>query len=234
MKPIIYEPYDPLRRVHLAESVAQALLNREAVPLPPPDRFLGAGLYAIYYSGDFPPYRRLAEVNSEKARLPIYVGKAQSEGARKGIVGVGAPTRAELYGRLGQHAKSVSAASNLSLHDFTCRFLVVEDIWVALGEWLLIERFKPLWNIVVDGFGNHDPGKGRYKGQLPLWDALHPGRAWAAKLEQPALLSQTEIVKKVETHLSKGTPSEIDLAVVGTNPDIVPGQGVSILLDEPE
>jgi hypothetical protein len=34
---------------------------------------------------------------------------------------------------------------------------------------------------VLDGFGNHDPGSGRYGGQRPLWDILHPGRAWAER-----------------------------------------------------
>jgi hypothetical protein len=28
----------------------------------------------------------------------------------------------------------------------------------------------------VDGFGNHDPGKGRYKQARSDWDVIHPGR----------------------------------------------------------
>lgn len=34
---------------------------------------------------------------------------------------------------------------------------------------------------MIDGFGNHDPGGGRYEGLQPRWDVLHPGRSWAAK-----------------------------------------------------
>ena len=50
-----------------------------------------------------------------------------------------------------------------------------------MGESLLISTFKPVWNRMLDGFGNHDPGAGRYNGLRPLWDLLHPGRSWADK-----------------------------------------------------
>jgi hypothetical protein len=36
---------------------------------------------------------------------------------------------------------------------------------------------------LIDGFGNHDPGSGRYKGVRPRWDVLHPGRSWADKCQ---------------------------------------------------
>jgi hypothetical protein len=51
-----------------------------------------------------------------------------------------------------------------------------------LGETLLISHYKPLWNLVVDGFGNHPPGGGRAKGKKPMWDVIHPGRKWAENL----------------------------------------------------
>ena len=41
---------------------------------------------------------------------------------------------------------------------------------------------RPLWNSVIDGFGNHNPGKKRFSGMTTQWDALHPGRAWAKKM----------------------------------------------------
>lgn len=50
----------------------------------------------------------------------------------------------------------------------------------------ITDRFKPIWNKVLDGFGNHDPGKGRYEQQKSKWDTLHPGRAWARNLKQNA------------------------------------------------
>ena len=89
-----------------------------------------------------------------------------------------------LFKRLSEHAASIQQVTNLDLADFHCRYLVVEDIWIPLGESLLIERFQPLWNVVVDGFGNHDPGAGRHSGQRPLWDVVHPGRPWAERLRE--------------------------------------------------
>jgi hypothetical protein len=77
-------------------------------------------------------------------------------------------------------------AENLSLQDFHCRYLAVDDIWIPLGEALLIEMFAPIWNTTLPGFGNHDPGKGRHNQQRSFWDTLHPGRAWAGSLQPNA------------------------------------------------
>jgi hypothetical protein len=70
------------------------------------------------------------------------------------------------------------------LNHFACRFLAVDDIWIPLGENLLIEMFQPLWNSVLDGFGNHDPGAGRYNGMRPPWHVVHPGIPWATKCRE--------------------------------------------------
>ena len=56
---------------------------------------------------------------------------------------------------------------------------------MPLAEHLMIANYRPLWNHVVSGFGNHDPGSTRYDQARPLWDELHPGRPWAARM-QPA------------------------------------------------
>jgi len=107
-----------------------------------------------------------------------------------------------LFSRLEDHRKSVEAAANLSIHDFHCRYLVVDDIWIPLGESLLIDFFNPIWNSEVDGFGNHDPGKGRHLGAKPSWDTLHPGRGWAEKCS-PARLDESAIRMKIARFLSK-------------------------------
>ena len=36
--------------------------------------------------------------------------------------------------------------------------LVVDDIWIPLGENMMIEQFKPIWNLAIDGFWNKDHG----------------------------------------------------------------------------
>ena len=60
--------------------------------------------------------------------------------------------------------------------------LVCDDIWIPLGESLLIERFQPPWNVLIEGFGIHTPGKGRNKQVKSRWDTLHPGRHLAKGL----------------------------------------------------
>lgn len=73
-------------------------------------------------------------------------------------------------------------ARNLDIQDFSCRYLVCEDIWIPLGEALLIGRFQPPWNVLIEGFGIHTPGKGRKKQVKSRWDTLHPGRTLAKGL----------------------------------------------------
>ncbi len=194
-------PFNPLDKVNLGASVADALLNKNAVPLGSLPAFSGAGIYAIYYTGAFAAYSKLSAQNSESRFLaPIYVGKAVPAGSRKGA-SLGSTTNSRsLNNRLAEHAESINAATNLDITDFYCRFLVVDDIWIPLGESLLIARFSPVWNSLIDGFGNHDPGKGRYEGMRPRWDVLHPGRAWAAKC-QPRKESVADIERDVETYL---------------------------------
>jgi hypothetical protein len=193
------KPYNPLDTRHLGASVAEALLERLPQPLGQLHPFSGAGIYAIYYTGDFPLYAPIAAANNDDQwRWPIYVGKAVPSGARKG--GIGAATGRWLFNRLREHAESVSAAENLDLADFRCRYLVVEDIWIPLGESLLIAKFTPLWNRMIDGFGNHDPGAGRYMGARPRWDVLHPGRGWAAKCQPRAEVAEI-VYSEIEAHL---------------------------------
>lgn len=180
-------PYNPLNKTNLGMSITEAVLKQPVVSLPPDAPFIGAGIYAIYYEGDFPLYKDIAKLNIDnRYQWPIYVGKAVPAGARKGGYGLGADPGTVLFKRLAEHAASIDQAENLCLADFRCRFLVVDDIWIPLAESLLIEMFSPLWNRKIDGFGNHDPGKGRHEGQRPPWDVLHPGRPWALKLQPPS------------------------------------------------
>jgi Eco29kI restriction endonuclease len=186
-QPLRIPPFNPLDKTNLGDSVAEAVLEQPVGTLPPELPFIGAGIYALYYEGDFPLYREVARLNRNgRFRWPIYVGKAVPAGARKGGYGLGADPGQVLFSRLGEHASSIRQAENLRVADFRCRFLVVDDIWIPLAEALLIEMFAPLWNRKIDGFGNHDPGSGRYNQQRSAWDVLHPGRPWAAKLRPSA------------------------------------------------
>lgn len=62
-------------------------------------------------------------------------------------------------------------------------------------------RFAPIWNRTLDGFGNHDPGKGRRAGQRPSWDVLHPGRSWAERLADN-FRSEADLTKLVSDSIA--------------------------------
>lgn len=160
-------------------------------------------IFSIIYIGNHPIYKSLSDLNKEdKYTQPIYVGKAVPAGARKGGGGLDVEHGTALYKRLSEHAASIASVEDLDLGDFRCRFLVVDDIWIPLAESLLIKRFAPVWNRVLDGFGNHDPGKGRYQGKKPFWDAVHPGREWADRL-QPGAYTREELMRRVEAYLQR-------------------------------
>ncbi|HDS6105242.1 TPA: Eco29kI family restriction endonuclease [Escherichia coli] len=198
-------PFNPLDKQNLGASVAEALLSKDPHPLGELTSFTGAGIYAIYYTGDHPAYKLLASLNRDnKFLLPIYVGKAVPPGARMGL------TNPEIVGnvlfkRLKEHADSLRAAENLNIEDFYCRFLVVDDIWIPLGESLVISRFKPIWNSSIDGFGNHDPGRHRYEGLRPRWDFMHPGRGWAQKLRERSE-NMEELIRDAQQYLQNLPP----------------------------
>ncbi len=151
--------------------------------LPPSQPFLGSGVYGLYYTGDYELYASIARLNPTGLVQPIYVGKAVPQGWRTGRnIGL---ERQDLYRRLREHTKSIQQVVNLQIDDFQCRFMIftgIESDLVVPVEAELIRRYKPIWNTVIDGFGNHDPGSGRYNQAKSAWDVLHPGRAWVGRL----------------------------------------------------
>ena len=194
------EAYDPLDYQNLAQSVVAALFRQPLSPLPPVEEVIGAGVYAIYYRGDFPPYGPISGPNCE---TPIYVGCAMPTGGRKGADLTAPSEGSELLARLRQHASSIEQARNLGLGDFACRYLVVVPVWIRLAERFLISHYRPVWNVAVDGFGNHDPGAGRSGSRRPPWDILHPGRPWAERLRGGE--TREEITERLCTALGRGS-----------------------------
>lgn len=153
--------------------------------LPPPISFSGTGVYALYYTGQNPLYKRYAELNRLSYDYPIYVGKAVPKGWRQARASDDTLNQSrELIGRLREHSRSISLGSELSLGDFMCRLVIFEaegSDMISTIEAALIKLNKPLWNMAVDGFGNHDPGSGRYEQAKSDWDVVHEGRLWANK-----------------------------------------------------
>jgi hypothetical protein len=108
----------------------------------------------------------------------------------------------ELISRLREHSRSIGIAQGLELQDFMCRFVIFEDAssdMISTIEAALIKLNMPLWNTAVDGFGNHDPGSGRYEQARSDWDVIHPGRAWAEKCNG-AHAEESAILSRIKDH----------------------------------
>ena len=197
-------PYNPLDTENLGDSLVRALLAMDPVRIDQMSEFPGAGVYAIYYTGDFPAYSKVAAANAGGAfTQAIYVGKAIPSGGRKGTQALGSVTGKYLHNRLREHRDSIIAASNLNAEDFYVRWLVVEPIWIPLTETLMINRSACAWNAVVEGFGNHDPGKHRHGGRRTMWDTLHPGRSWAAKATPAPQWTAASVAQEAQTRIDQ-------------------------------
>ncbi len=179
-----------------------------ATPLSERGHLTGAGIYALYYTGDFPLYAPLVEELSPKRGGPIYVGKAIPKGGRKGGLSKDSGQGTALRDRLAIHATSIAEASNLDLSHFFFRALVVDDIWIPLGENAIIEWFKPVWNLALDGFGIKVPGKGRLKQRASDWDTLHLGRKLALGLSPNARTAE-ELEARVAQFFQDMLPAEV-------------------------
>lgn len=189
---LIEQDFDRKKHIYHDEDLAELLQKAvqffngtPVLQLPLKEKFEGSGIYAIYYKGKdglYAPYGKI--INAFAYNEPIYVGKAEPEGKRQGR-SILQKNGCRLYGRLKEHVRSINAVSGLKIEDFCCRFVICEGDTVTMipaFEAALTAKFRPLWNTFVDGFGNHDPGKGRVAGVRSLWDMLHPGRKFAEKL----------------------------------------------------
>lgn len=171
-------------------------------PVPPIESFEGTGVYALYYIGRRGLYKEFHKINRLEYKQPIYVGKAVPRGWRQGRVEESNST--ELYRRLCDHAKSIAAVDNLDTGDFLCRFMILEDAaanLIGTVEAALIRHYQPLWNCLIDGFGNHDPGNGRYNQERSDWDVVHKGRIWAERCAASSK-SQKEIASIIKSYFS--------------------------------
>jgi len=201
------EPFDPLNVENVGVTLAIELLQQPLQPLPP-ERFTGAGVYALYYTGAHPAYAQLVGLDGGQggSRYPIYIGKGMRENAKQGF-NPRATTRAKIWERLCQHAESIRGVEqagldpDLRLEDFRCRFLVINDAYITLAESVLIATFRPAWNGM--GFGSKVVGGERMTGRPSLWDSLHPGRggrpAGTAERGQLARESIAESIVKLST-----------------------------------
>jgi hypothetical protein len=197
-----FKPFNPLDLEALAESTAARFHQQPVAKLAGLKPFPGAGVYALYYTGNFKPYKPIVPTGDWKKTnwVPIYVGEAGRKRRRKGLGFLEHPPGNAIYERLTRsHAESIESAKNLDLRHFSCRFLVMQDIFIPLCESALIATYKPIWNVVIDGFGNKAVGGKRETQQITMWDMLHPGRPKRATGPNQKFRSADEIVTLLKT-----------------------------------
>lgn len=211
-------PFDRTKHVYrndaLVELVKDAVRFFNGTPvhiLPPPEKFKGTGVYALYYTGEAELYRPYRDLNRLSYSAPIYVGKAVPRGWRQGRVSDASENQAsELFGRLKEHARNIESVQGIDTCDFRCRFVIFEDAgsdMIGTIEAALIKLSRPLWNIALDGFGNHTPGAGRFNQSKSDWDVIHPGRGWARKCKGKPR-PKSEILKDIVQYMAhlRGRP----------------------------
>jgi Eco29kI restriction endonuclease len=210
--PFALQPFD--RSKHIYRNDAFVELVKDAVrffsgtpirELPPSESFQGTGVYALYYTGRTGIYAKYGELNRLAYSHPIYVGKAVPKGWRQArTVDAQAPTSRELVSRLRQHSRSIELGAGVELPDFMCRFMIFEDAgsdMIGTIEAALIKLHRPLWNSALDGFGNHDPGRGRYNQAKSDWDVVHVGREWATRCQGKHNTLES-IMSNINTHMN--------------------------------
>lgn len=193
--------FDPGNPRTIGFFIALALTAQPRRLLDPLQVFHGSGVYAIYYTGDFPLYSPI-----RKTDTPIYVGQAapHHQGA---MTPIAQGTR--LAARLNEHRKNiVRAGQTLQIQDFEYRALVVQTGWETGAEDYLIRLFRPIWNNetkLVFGIGKHGDDADTRRNKRSPWDTLHPGRPWAAKTVQDAKSIAT-ITAELTEHFAKHPP----------------------------
>lgn len=184
------ELYDPLTYDNLVAGTILEFERRPLLRLADDISVRGPGIYCLIYTGPFDGYDEIAASGNS-----VYVGKAVPPGSGRGdTVNVDPPA---LRSRLREHVRSIDQAMNLDKKDFQYRYLAIEPVWITLAERFAIDHYKPVWNRCLDGFGDHDPGSGRYNGEKSWWDTMHPGRGWADNLRPVKTLE--EAMERVQT-----------------------------------
>jgi len=197
-------PYDPLDLRTLAESMMRVVLEQPIHTLTSLESFAGSGIYVLYYTGDFKAYKPIVDKNRDQWEGPIYVGEATRKGGRKGGVLAEGPPGKAIFDRLRNHEESIRQVSNLDVEDFWCRYLALKDFFIPLCESLLIDKYEPIWNKLIDGFGNKVLGGRRQPlQQKSMWDVLHPGRRGAGISENKKYPNAESVVNLIQKFFAR-------------------------------
>jgi len=185
--------FDPTNPEITAGIVSLALIAQDRQSLEHLTKFYGAGIYALYYTGNSVVYSAISG-----SETPIYIGKASPKGNPKTFKEQGP----KLFSRLNEHKRNIEKVSGIMIADFEYRYLAVQSGFESAAEDRLISTFKPIWNKETNllfGIGKHgDSAKTRQNNKSPF-DTVHPGRKWAEGNSEKE--SRSDIIAKVQHHL---------------------------------
>lgn len=201
-------------------AISLLLMDKRPMSQLSNNRFMGSGIYAIYYKGKHPIYAKLSGTDH-----PIYIGKADpSDSSAKSPREQGK----NLHNRLREHARTILNARfvldknfkykkftkslmedycdlkyppvYIRISDFEYRYLSLSSGSQLIIEDSLIKLYKPIWNKeqgILKGFGKHGDNHETRSNNKSEWDILHPGRRWAAesKTKKSTQIIRRDLVK---------------------------------------
>lgn len=216
----------------IAHVMATALMAQDPRDLSDLPREMGSGIYALFYKGNLPYYRKLRD-----ADVPIYVGSASP-----GYDSEGAPNddARSLVARVSEHHASIKSVEdamanpvtdgntgeeregNLRVEDFRYRVLMVTQGWELAAEQYLIRFYKPTWNketkrpqkagTLCTGFGKHGDSSSTRANKRSKWDTVHPGRSWAWTIDTKKNdMGTADIENEIEEHLRRHAKHALDI-----------------------
>lgn len=214
-----FDPSDPKT---VGRMVSIALLAQPRVSLASVKSTYGSGVYAIYYAGDHPLYKRISGTET-----PIYVGKADPSNGDASTAREQGP---RLTGRLIEHAGTIATAERFAadgrlsdgmapirLDDFSCRRLVCATNAQLVAERHLIRMFWPVWNSDTKacwGMSKHGDAAITRKNKRSPWDVVHPGRPWALDEGLVDKLTAAEVAIRISAVLDNYPPRTDHAALV--------------------
>jgi hypothetical protein len=203
--------FDPAKPSIAGRLVALALVAQPLIPLSRLDKMYGSGVYAIYYFGLHPAYKKISGTET-----PIYVGKADPRSSEAKTPREQGP---QLYGRIKDHQKAIGTVGKYALDhddshalrtdDFQYRRLVVATNAQLTAERFLISLFEPIWNEetkICWGISKHGDSATTRSNDRSPWDVLHPGRRWAMSGLIKDKKSRDQILTEIDVHLAELPP----------------------------
>ena len=203
--------FDPAKPSIAGRLVALALIAQPLIPISRLDKMYGSGVYAIYYFGPHPAYKKISGTET-----PIYVGKADPRSSEAKTPREQGP---QLYGRVKDHQKAIDTVEKYALEhqdpdalritDFQYRRLVVATNAQLTAERYLISLFEPIWNEetrICWGISKHGDSATTRSNDRSPWDVLHPGRKWAMSHLLRDKKTREQILAEIDTHLTELPP----------------------------